>query len=497
MDAAGELAQLVERDGELLLRVGDGGAERRPVVCRLREAEAERECEEALLRAVVQVALEAAPLVVGGFDDPRPRCAHLVDGGPQLRLEPLVLQRHSRRSTRRVHELRLVVERRIVDDRGDPPTAAIDPRDRAVSIGIRQLDREPFDVDVVGRLRKPVGDLERVVAERTRQALAQPAGLRRLTELDDQVGDAEPRQPAAEQPDEEAQRHAPEGRDLEVVQRDARIDGARLVRGRSRRDEREGHEPDAQHGQERAAERGSRTAESRRNQDKRGGGCSDGDPALVAVQAGRDAEAAVNQQQVARQRRDGQRHELQDGHVEPGGGDRHPLEQGMQPTLRVGQERLREGSLREHRGQRTRSEENGDVRRLEQGQQPEGAVRDQVEADPVLRPPPPRHVAGGEKRPRRRQRQCCDRRLVGGVVADGDRVRTPGRRNDGKHDRGPDHAAAKIRPRRSRLACQSKPHPPSLPGDRRRRKDAAPEVGPSLPPDTWPPDSRIQPWKRS
>ena len=53
---------------------------------RLGEPERERERDEPLLRAVVEVALQPAALLVRGLDDPRARGAQLLDAGAQLGL---------------------------------------------------------------------------------------------------------------------------------------------------------------------------------------------------------------------------------------------------------------------------------------------------------------------------------------------------------------------------------------------------------------------------
>ena len=79
VDAAGQLAQLVQRAG----RLADQRVQlRRQLVGlgrhrRLRRAQAQGEGDQPLLGAVVQVALDAAPGVVGGGDDPRPRRGEL------------------------------------------------------------------------------------------------------------------------------------------------------------------------------------------------------------------------------------------------------------------------------------------------------------------------------------------------------------------------------------------------------------------------------------
>ena len=86
VDAARELAQLRERVRELLPGSGEDlvGAVGVVPQPRLREPQRERERDEPLLRAVVQVPLEPAALVVAGLDDPRAR-------GAQLRLLRLAL----------------------------------------------------------------------------------------------------------------------------------------------------------------------------------------------------------------------------------------------------------------------------------------------------------------------------------------------------------------------------------------------------------------------
>ena len=96
IDAVGELAQLVEggrglvagrvqHPGELLVTVGGRAG--------TREAQVVRQREQPLLGAVVEVALEPAPLGVARLDDPRARHAQIVELGQHLGLQPFVLER--------------------------------------------------------------------------------------------------------------------------------------------------------------------------------------------------------------------------------------------------------------------------------------------------------------------------------------------------------------------------------------------------------------------
>ena len=73
MEAARELAQLLERQVELLGGAVRGSARASRGLPRLelraREPQGQRERDEPLLRTVVEVALELAPLLVAGLDD--------------------------------------------------------------------------------------------------------------------------------------------------------------------------------------------------------------------------------------------------------------------------------------------------------------------------------------------------------------------------------------------------------------------------------------------
>ena len=88
-----ELAELVKRLLQLLLGVGEQFVCARRPLGKLGagELEGETECEQALLRSVVEVAFEPTSLCVARGDDPGPRCAHLVELRAQLGMQSLVL----------------------------------------------------------------------------------------------------------------------------------------------------------------------------------------------------------------------------------------------------------------------------------------------------------------------------------------------------------------------------------------------------------------------
>ena len=94
----------------------------------IEQAQLQRQGDEALLGAVMQVALEPPALGVAGRDDALPRRPQLGScpqrPGPQV----LVLERDSRRGADRLDEIGVVVERGVVYERGDFLPLSLDER---------------------------------------------------------------------------------------------------------------------------------------------------------------------------------------------------------------------------------------------------------------------------------------------------------------------------------------------------------------------------------
>ena len=129
MDAARELAQLGERGGQLALGRGHellGGGGVAAADAALGELELERERDEALLGAVVEVALEPPALRVARRDQPLARRAQLREAGPRLGVQVLVLERDRRGRADGLDQLRILVERRVVHERRDLAAVALD-----------------------------------------------------------------------------------------------------------------------------------------------------------------------------------------------------------------------------------------------------------------------------------------------------------------------------------------------------------------------------------
>ena len=94
----------------------------------------------------------------------------------------------------RLDQLGILVERRVVDERGDHVTVAVDGCDRPVAAAGRQDDPIAVPVDVRVLLGQPVSHHERRIAERSCQRLLQRAAAHRpqVAEQLRQTGAREP-----------------------------------------------------------------------------------------------------------------------------------------------------------------------------------------------------------------------------------------------------------------------------------------------------------------
>ena len=122
MYATGQLTQLADgfpgllagrRDQRAKRRIGGGG----PVAG---HGECQGKRDKALLGAVVQVALETAPLGVARLDDARPGGADLLKLRLHLGLQAGMVQGQARGRRRQPDQLRLVLQRLVVDQHGLP-----------------------------------------------------------------------------------------------------------------------------------------------------------------------------------------------------------------------------------------------------------------------------------------------------------------------------------------------------------------------------------------
>ena len=158
MQAAGHVAQLVQRLGDLAAGAFQSGLGSGVAVRLLgKHAEFEGEGYQALLGTVVQVAFQAATLVLLGFDNPGTGAVQFLQPSPELCFEPAIFQGDGGGCADRLDQLRLLAQRGVVHqcrnllavlfDEGDPASAVrLGKRRRiAVLIGPAAVLGQPVD----------------------------------------------------------------------------------------------------------------------------------------------------------------------------------------------------------------------------------------------------------------------------------------------------------------------------------------------------------------
>ena len=446
MHAARELAQL--GDGDLQLRDGSGedaldirvDTAAEPALGR---AQVERERDEPLLGAVVDVPLDPAPLLVPRGDDAPARLLHLHELRAHLRVQARVLEREPSRRRGGLEELRLVVERAVVDDHRDPLAAVRDLRDRPRRTRLGELDRRACRVDVPVPLGKPEEELEARVAEVTGKRVADPL-RRRVVELEDELADVRPRQSSPQQTDEHRDRQQDLTRHLPPVQA-----GREELRQAGERQRRLGQrsQPGDAGGQE---ERGEDAAHAHggarelpdheRDEDR-------GEDAVAAeherpVELMGDARLCMHEHEALRAGRDvaetapvvdEERRERQHRRKRVRGRDERALEPVGDPAGRVRERHMpeeRDVELAQRIPEREHERVVGVLPRSDQDGEP---VRDQQRAEPVDGAAGPGDQAGCDRAPADRdRRQRPDHALIQVVPEDAegdDAEQEPGRRN--------------------------------------------------------------------
>ena len=305
MDAVREISELAEGGLRIAGRLRDErsrldvavGLGRRPC-----EAQIVRESEEPLLGAVVEVALEPAPLGISRLDDARARDSEVLELGQDLRLQALVLEREPDGGAHLVLELG---DCGGVRDEGDSAAAAHERGDRAPGGGHGLLDRMASAVDVAPRGRKPVRDSELGIADRFGEGRLERARRRRLAQLGDDPGDGSPLDSGTEEAPRKAEAddddcRAPGGEDGQERRVTRVLEGRANERGRM--GDRRGREPESAR-QDRPhdpAGRGCRRGEppdaERREHQCRGGG----EPEVGLFDAPRDPRERTDEEDVVR-----------------------------------------------------------------------------------------------------------------------------------------------------------------------------------------------------
>ena len=373
--------------------------------------------------------------------DDRVEKAHLR---AQIGMTALVLDPEPGGRGHRPDELRVVGERGVVQKRRDSLAVALDVvrREGAVVADLLAVGRdEPVPV------RKPVRDLERRVAKRLRERLLQrPAA----SELQQDTAGRGAVEPAAQDACEKGDRHHPEGREEEVLERcrGAVVDA--VDDGREQQ-EHDGERARAEHGPEHAAQRGRRLHEPTHDDEedraeddepedrpgqgervRRGLAVGQGDraPAGVAGGGGRlvdeqDRHAAEERQCIR-------------------GNDEETLEPRRQHPPREREEEVRERAEGKAAERETGRPHPVVVRLAERSERPEVADRSEEQAGPVLGPAPGGDEAARDEGHARGERERERRDLVLLVIARQDERRRRGRKR--KADGPGEHEGSRLHP---------------------------------------------------
>ena len=203
VEAVRELAQRFER--VLERRVGGRQPRAEPTQAgavdpRLREPEREAQRDEALLRAVVQVAFQAPALLIGRLDDAPARLPQLLDASEHCGLEPLGVQAQAAGRDRLGQQV--LVERQVrgVHECGHRHALVLDHGGVATRAGGGQLGAAAAGVDPADAGHR-IGQRQRRVAddrsERARHGVAARGRDRGRGGRDGAAGAAQQQRPSA------------------------------------------------------------------------------------------------------------------------------------------------------------------------------------------------------------------------------------------------------------------------------------------------------------
>ena len=215
IDAAGDVPQLGQRRRHLLLRPPQP-MPGRVVAGRVAEqAQLQRQRDQALLGAVVQVALQPLPLLPARLDHPLAGSVQILQPGPELGAQPPVLQGDPRRRGQRLDQLGLLLPGAVEGQRRHRLGVAVHhPYGLAVA-QLRQRGRPALLVGPRVELGQPVGQTQRRVVQRAGERGLQ-VGRRVGAQLDEQPADVGAGQPGVHQAQQEHQRRQPECRERDV-----------------------------------------------------------------------------------------------------------------------------------------------------------------------------------------------------------------------------------------------------------------------------------------
>ncbi len=207
MQSACHVAELVEGDRDLPSRLLDPSPGARVVVHAASEApELEREGDQPLLGAVVEIALEPGALPLTGLEHAPARAPQLFEARLELGVQLPVLERQPRRSADGLEQLRLVAERPVVHQGRDRLALALDQRRRPLVVGPGQPHRPALGIRPDRILGEPVREAQRRIVQRARERRREVERRRHRAQLDHQLADRGAGQARVEQRDQKCDR---------------------------------------------------------------------------------------------------------------------------------------------------------------------------------------------------------------------------------------------------------------------------------------------------
>jgi hypothetical protein len=160
------------------------------VASRPEQPHREREADESLLRAVVQVSLESPPLFVTCGEDSSAGGAKVGELGERFGAQSFVLEGEVHGRYQFADGLGGVEDAAAVHQHGDLGPGVGEPGSRPARVRVRQVDLVCFGVDIPCTAVDGIAEDEIRIAEPLRKGRAQLGRAGRVAEVDDEAGEA-------------------------------------------------------------------------------------------------------------------------------------------------------------------------------------------------------------------------------------------------------------------------------------------------------------------
>ena len=223
----------------------------------------------------MEVPFEALSLRLLGLDHACAGLRELVDPRAEVGLEACVLERDACGRSDRVEQLRLVSQRRVVDQSRDRCSLPFDERDRPHPVVWWERHRPAVEVGIAVEVGQPVGEGERRIPESPRERLPEVSRCRVGAEVEDELTDTGPQQARVEQTEEEDERREPdreERRSADRLELCLAFDQTERCRDEEERDHHEHDRKRVDEQRERSTKRSAGASPSDDEEDDRGEG---------------------------------------------------------------------------------------------------------------------------------------------------------------------------------------------------------------------------------